>query len=184
MSKVKHNTPHFELKLGDLSEDSVMVLSFEGEESISRLFRYGIELLSYDPELDPRDILNKKAVFTMNRGDEDPVRIHGIISRFEQRGRTPSYVSYYAELVPKMWRLTLIRSSEVYQTIDLEKVVTGIFKDSGLSGQDYAFDLKDSYPENEYLIQFRESHFDFVNRRLEHWGPSTSSTIGTRTTRS
>jgi len=69
-----------------------------------------------------------------------------------------------------MWRLTLTRANEVYQKMDIEKLVTRVFKDSGLSGQDYSFDLKEAYPENEYIIQYGESHFDFVNRRLEHWG--------------
>jgi len=106
----------------------------------------------------------------MNRGDEDPVKIHGIISRFEQRGRTPRYVSYYAELVPKMWRLGLTQANEVYQKMDIQNLVTQVFRDSGLSGQDYSFDLNEPYPENEYIIQYRETHFDFVNRRLEHVG--------------
>jgi type VI secretion system secreted protein VgrG len=170
MPKFKHNKPHFELHFSELPEDTVMVLAFRGEESVSRLFRYQVELLSYEPELDPRDILNKKAVFIMNRGDDDPVKIHGIISCFEQRGRTPNYVSYYAELVPKMWRLRLTQASEVFQKMDVQKMVAQILKDSGFSGEDYKFDLKNTYPENEYMIQFRESNFDFINRRLEHWG--------------
>ena len=170
MSKVKHNKPQYELKFSGLADDAVRVLSFEGEESISCLFRYRIELLSYDPEIDPRDILNKSAVFTMNRGDEDPVKICGLISRFEQRGRTPSYVAYAAELVPKLWRLTLTKESVVYQKSDLGKVVTGVFKGSGLSGKDYALDLKSSYPEHEYIVQYRESPLDFLSRELEHAG--------------
>jgi len=170
MRKIKHNQPNYELHFSGLPDGTVRVLAFEGEECISKLFRYGIELLSYEPELDPSDILNKKAVFIMNRGDEDPVKIHGIISRFEQRGRTPRYVSYYAELVPKMWRLGLTQANEVYQKMDIQNLVTQVFRDSGLSGQDYSFDLNEPYPENEYIIQYRETHFDFVNRRLEHVG--------------
>jgi type VI secretion system secreted protein VgrG len=170
MAKPKHNKPHFELHFSGLPEDTVHVLAFEGEESISRLFIYRIELLSYEPELDPAAILNKKATFILNRGDEDPVKIQGIISRFEQRGRTPRYISYYAELVPKMWRLELTFANEVFQKMNVEKIVTQVLKNSGFSGQDYKFDLRESYPDLEYAVQFRETNFDFINRRLEHYG--------------
>lgn len=170
MVTYKHNEPYYELHLSQLPEDTVRVFSFQGEENISRLFKYRIELISDDPEIDPNSILNQKATFVMNRGDEDPVKVHGIISHFEQRGRTPKYISYYAELVPRMWRLNLSNSCRVFQKMDIEKVVKEILKDSGFSGDDYDFKLKDSYPEMEYIAQYRESDFDFVNRRLEHFG--------------
>ncbi len=171
MVHYKHNEPYYELKLINLPEGSVKVLAFKGEEAISRLFCYKIELVSDDPELDPGDILNQKASLVMNRGDEDPIQIHGIISHFEQRGRTPNYVQYYAELVPRMWRLTLTKQSEIFQKMDIQKIVSQILEDSGFSGTDYNLsDLKESYPELEYVVQHNETNFDFVNRRLEHFG--------------
>jgi type VI secretion system secreted protein VgrG len=170
MAKPKHNKPHFELHFSELAEDTVHVLAFEGEESISRLFHYRIELLSYEPELNPADILNKKATFILNRGDEDPVKIHGIISHFEQRGRTPRYISYYAELVPRMWRLGLTYANEVFQKMNVEKIITQVLRNSGFSGRDFKYDLRESYPELEYSVQYRETNFDLVNRRLEHFG--------------
>jgi len=170
MVTYKHNEPYYELHLSQLPEDTVRVLSFQGEEHISRLFVYSFELLSNDPELDSSSILNKKATFVMNRGDEEPIKIHGIISKFEQRGRTPNYVSYYAVLIPKMWRLTLTYLSEIYQKMDVQKIVTQVLKNSGFSGTDYKFNLDESYPELEYIVQYRETNFNFINRRMEHFG--------------
>lgn len=170
MVTYRHNQPYYELHLSELPENTVHVMSFQGEEHISRLFKYGIDLVSSDPELDPKDILNKKGTFVFNRGDEDPIKINGIISYFEQRGRTPNYVFYYAELVPKMWRLGLTHQSKIYQNMDIEKLVTQVLENSGLSGQDFGFKLDGSYPELEYVVQYQETDFDFINRRLEHYG--------------
>ncbi|TDI82596.1 MAG: hypothetical protein E2O79_06225, partial [Caldithrix sp.] len=122
MVEYKYNEPYYKLQFSELDEDVVKVLSFEGEESISRLFEYRFELLSEDPELDASNILNKKATFLLTR-EEEPIKIHGIISRFEQRGRTPDYVSYHAVLVPAFWRTTLNFGSKVFQKLDVEKVV-------------------------------------------------------------
>jgi type VI secretion system secreted protein VgrG len=171
MVTYKHNAPYYELNLSDLPAKTVHVLSFQGEEEISRLFKYRIDLISKEQDLDPKDILNKKATFVMNRGDEDPIQINGIISRIEQRGRTPNYVFYYAELVPKMWRLELTYQSVIYQNKNIEKLVSLVLDNAGFSGQDYEYNkLKESYPDLEYIVQYQETDFDFINRRLEHYG--------------
>jgi len=171
MVRYRHNRPYYELHFSQLEEDAVRVLSFQGEESISRLFRYRIELISEDPALDPADILNQQATFVFNRGDEDPVNIYGIISHFEQRGRTPNYVHYYAELVPRLWRLTLTKNSRVFQEMEVKDIVTQILDDSGFSGDDYDVSgIQETYPELEYVVQYNETDFDFINRRLEHFG--------------
>ena len=169
MVEYKHNEPYYRLQFSELPEDTINVLSFEGEENISRLFEYRFELLSDDPELEAVDILNKPATFLITREDE-PIEINGIISCFEQRGRTPDYVSYYAVLVPKMWRLGLNFSSKVFQSMDIEKIVTSVLEEAGLAGDDFEFQLNESYPELEYCVQYRETDFDFINRRLEHFG--------------
>lgn len=171
MVRYRYNQPYYELRLSQFPGDAVRVLSFQGEESISRLFRYRIELLSEDPNLNPADILNQRALFVMNRGDEDPINVHGIISLFECRGRTPNYIHYYAELVPRMWRLTLTKNSEVFQESDVTQIVSEILEDNGFSGNDYDFSrVSETYPELEYVVQYNETNFDFINRKLEHFG--------------
>jgi type VI secretion system secreted protein VgrG len=170
MVKYQSNQPYYNLHFRELPEDTVDVFAFRGEEHISRLFKYSIDLISEDPEIDATVILNKKATFVLNRGDEDPIMINGVISHFEQRGRTPDYVFYHAELVPKMWRLGLTQDSRVFQKMDIKQIVTQVLKDANFSGEDYEFSLKESYPELEYVVQYNETDFDFINRRLEHFG--------------
>jgi type VI secretion system secreted protein VgrG len=170
MENLKFNEPHFELQFTNVPEDKIRILSFEGKEEISGLYEYRFRLLSDDPEIDAKDILNNKATFVLYRGDKDPVKINGIISQFQQLGRTPDYVSYYAVLVPKMWRLTLNHQSVVFQNMKIEDIVTKVLKDAGFGSSDFEFKLDASYSKLEYVVQYRETDFDFINRRLEHFG--------------
>ena len=170
MLKYKANEPYYKLKFDALPEDAVHVYSFDGEEAISRLFQYRFELISDDPEINAQDILNKNATFIQTRGDEDPIEIYGIISHFEQRDRSPDYVSYYAVLVPKFWRTTLNFGSKIFQNLDIESVVSDILEENGLQSDDFKFSLSGSYPKFEYCVQYRETDFNFINRRLEHFG--------------
>src|SRR4030042_3472345 len=104
----KHNKPYYEIQFSELKKDNINVLSFEGKEKISDLFEYHIRIISDDPALDSSKVLNKSATFIFNRGDEDPIKIHGMISHFEQYGKTNEYAFYKVILVPRLWRLTLI----------------------------------------------------------------------------
>ena len=157
MVEYRYNEPFYKLQFSDLEEDAVHILSFEGMETVSRLFEYRFDLLSENPELDADQILNKKAVFIITRGDEDPIKIYGIISRFEQLGRTPDYVSYHAVLVPKMWRLNLTYKNEIYQDMDIKQIIEEVLKVSGFSGEDYEFNLSETYPHLEFVVQYRET---------------------------
>lgn len=168
MVSYKHNEAYYELKFSELEEENINVLSFEGEEEISHLFEYRIEFISKNPELDSSKILNKKAAFILNRGDEDPITIHGIVSHFEQFGNTADYIFYKITLVPQIWRSTLIFRNEVYQEVNIKDIIEIILKDSDLS--DYMIDLKSSYSQKEYLVQYKETNLNFLNRRLEHYG--------------
>lgn len=170
MVDYKHNQPYYELHLSNLKDGTVKVLSFEGEEEISSLFEYRIDLISEDPEINASDVLNNTAAFILNRGDEDPIKIHGIISNFEQFGKTSNYVFYRAVLVPQVWRLNLVFQNEVYQHVDIGKIIEMMMEDIGLSKQNFKIDLKNNYPEKEYLVQYRESNLNFLNRRTEHYG--------------
>jgi type VI secretion system secreted protein VgrG len=170
MVKYNYNEPYYKIRFGDLEEDKLKILSFEGEENISDLFKYSFELLSDDPEIDVSKILNKKAVFEITRGDEDPILIYGIISQFEQKGRNYDYVNYHAVLVPTLWRLNLTFRNEVYQAMNIEEIVTKVLNDSGMASSDFKFDLTQTYPTLEYVVQYRETNLNFIKRKLEHFG--------------
>ena len=164
------NQPLYQLHFSELEQDLVKVLFFEGEESLSRPFEYRFDLLSEDPGLEAKKILDRKAAFSITRGAEQPLQISGIIARFEQRGRTPDYVAYHAVLVPKLWRLHLTYQSEIYQRMSIAQLIPKVLQSSGFSGEDYEIRLSKSYPAQEYVTQYRETNFHFLNRRLEHWG--------------
>jgi type VI secretion system secreted protein VgrG len=170
MVTYKFNKPYYELHLSNFEEKIVNVVSFKGEEMISGLFEFKIDLVSKDPELDSSLILNNNATLILNRGDEDPVKIHGIISHFEQYGKSHDFIFYRAILVPRCWRLNLVYQNEVYLNADIEMIIEKLLEDIGLSSQDYKIELKESYPKKEYIVQYRETNLNFLCRWLEHYG--------------
>ncbi len=166
----KFNQPFYKLHFAEIDDDKFGVVSFEGEEEISRLFEYRIVLASGDPKLDSAKILNKPATFTLTRTDQSTREIHGIISQIQQFGQSKDHVFYKVVLVPRFWKSSLTFQNEVYQDIDMNDLIKKIMEKSELKGSDYKIDLKDKYPKSEFIVQYRETDFNFLNRRLEHYG--------------
>lgn len=170
MPDQKFNEPYYKLHITELDDDVFGVVSFEGEEEISALFEYRIILVSGDPKIDSSKILNKTATFTLIRADQSTQEIHGLISQFEQFGQSKDHVFYKVILVPRLWKSNLTFQNEIYQNIEIKDLIKKILEECGLSGSDYKIDLKNSYPKFEFIVQYRETNFNFMSRRLEHFG--------------
>lgn len=144
------------------------VVRFQGREGLSELFAFELELVSVDLDVDLR--VNEPATLTMAREGEEDVPVHGIVTHFEQEGRSSEWAGYQVTLRPRLWRLTLAFRSRVFVEQNIQEVLTKVFKEHGLAANDVRFALKESYAPMEYCVQYRETDFDFVSRLMEHEG--------------
>lgn len=170
MAEQKFNQPYYQMHFPEVDDDVFGVISFEGEEEISGLFEYKVVLASGDPKIDSNKILNKSATLTLIRPDQSTCKIHGIISQLEQFGQSRDHVFYKVILVPRLWTSCLTFQNEVYQNMEIKDLIKEILEKNELTGSDYKIDLKNKYPKSEFIVQYRETDFNFLNRRLEHFG--------------
>ncbi|NOZ51725.1 MAG: type VI secretion system tip protein VgrG [Gammaproteobacteria bacterium] len=177
---------HFESAL--LNKDTFRVVSFVGEEAISQPYRFDIELVSSDPNINLDSLLAKSASLTMLR-DDDTRNIHGVISEFEQGRELPHQLyTYRAVLVPRLWLLTLSCQNQIYQNKSVPTIIKEELLEANLKGSDrtsragitsdyFEIIMRDvrSDGENrkyfrEYVVQYQESDLDFISRLMEHEG--------------
>lgn len=152
-----------------LAPETFHVVKFTGEEAVSQLSRFEIELVSDDPEIVFADVINQPATLTVLRGEEE-VPIHGLIADFQQGGRTADLYGYRAVLVPRIWLLSINFQSRIFQKLAVDAIVSQVLEEAGFAGQDFRFELSGSYPDREYCVQLQETDLDFVQRLLEHEG--------------
>jgi len=150
-------------------KDVLLIESIHGEEGISRLFEYWVDLLAtVDTTINPQDLVGAKAAVAIQLNDAQGSRyVNGIIASFEQRAGDEEFNVYKARIVPGMWQLTLSSNCRVFQTktvLDIAKAVIGEY---GLSVSDQT---TVSYQQLEYCTQYSETDFDFVSRILEESG--------------
>jgi type VI secretion system secreted protein VgrG len=100
---------------------------------------------------------------------------HGIICSFEQVGQSDGHAVFRAELVPRLWRLTLNHQSRIFQEKSAPDIIREVLMDAGFGSDDFRFALQGNYeplnkPPREFCVQYRETDFNFISRLMEEEG--------------
>lgn len=152
-----------------LGED-LRLVAFSGQEEMSRLFSYRLQMVSSKETIDAKNIVGKRASIRVFLADGKTERhLSGVINRFSADFADEGGTTYQAELVPQLWLLTQTRDCRIFQGKTIPDIIKQIFEDNGLTDFETK-DLRASYAELEYCVQFRETDFDFVSRLMEQVG--------------
>ncbi len=169
----------------DLSAaDLFDVVSMAGTEELSRLFRFELVLVSDKTDVDLDAMIDGAVHLTILAADgKTAAPYHGRLSEFDQLHQAGGYVFYCAVMVPRIWQLSLFRTSAVHWVGGpITDLLRKIFLEQGLSSTDIEFSLKSKgsseevvanryvIPVREFVYQYQESHLDFISRWLEKEG--------------
>ncbi len=95
--------------------DKLLLASFFGEERISSLFRFDLEMVSAEKALDFTQIVGKGVTVKIQLSGGKFRYFHGIAGRFVQAGRSGKLTTYRAELYPWFWMLTRTKDCRIFQ---------------------------------------------------------------------
>jgi type VI secretion system secreted protein VgrG len=151
-----------------LGKDELLLEGFYGDEAVSGLFHFTLDMLSKNPALAAKDALGTPVTVILQMPDGSERPVHGRISRFAQFGRFGGLTSYRAEMRPWLWFLSLSTDCRIFQNKSTLEIIEQVFKDQGFTD----FDLRctKSYAKREYCVQYRETHLNFVTRLMEEDG--------------
>ncbi|HLV85427.1 MAG TPA: type VI secretion system tip protein TssI/VgrG [Candidatus Sulfotelmatobacter sp.] len=153
-----------------LGKDVLLLQELTGDEGISRLFHYDLNLLAHDNDsISFKDIVGQKVSIRINLPDGTPRYISGYVSRFTQGGTDDRFFTHYhAEVVPWLWFLTRQSDCRIFQNMAVPDIISKVFNLFGF--KDFRNNLQGSYPQLEYCVQYRETSFNFVSRLMEEFG--------------
>jgi len=151
-----------------LGPDVLLLRSFSGQEAISQLFRFQLELFSETDDSISFDSIVGQNV-TIHVQTQDAYRdFNGFISRFSQGSSDGRFTYYRAEMVPWLWFLTRTSDCRIFQQQTVPDIIQTIFKDLGFS--DFELRLYGPFRQRDYCVQYRETDFNFVSRLMEEEG--------------
>ncbi len=161
------------------------ILKFGGLDRISQLYWYEIEFTSPTAGLPMDQVLGRPARFTIDPIDpgmahlqrmfgenaqkfsrKPPAQtIHGIITKFDELESSADETRYRATLEPAMADLNRGRTSRLFQNQSVQEIVTDTLRHEGYrAGVDFRFNLRGQYKRHEYITQYHETTFAFIQR--------------------
>ncbi len=147
--------------------DVLLLDALEATEAISEMFRITLNMRSDDTELDASKVIGNSVTVTLQIPDGPKRYFNGIVSRFVHTGGDREFAHYSAEVVPKLWLLTLTRNRAIWQTKTVAEIIKAVLGEYGVSFEDK---LTGTYTALDYCVQYDESAFDFISRLMESAG--------------
>lgn len=168
----------FEITVEGLAPDLLRVSRFEGYETMTRPYRFDIDVVSKDHALPLEEMLGRRATLTLSHG-ETRRPIHGILHEVSTLGEADGgEAAYRLCLMPRLALLELSRHNRGFGSrtpMTVLEVIEALLRDSaglGFTAADYSTHIQDrsAYHKRDFWVQYGESDADFLHRLLEHWG--------------
>jgi type VI secretion system secreted protein VgrG len=155
--------------------DAFVVQRFTGREELGRLFEYQLELLSERSDITPEQMLGTNATVALELSDGQSERyFNGYVTRFVIQGgvRTTAFKGntgylYLVTLNPGLWFRRHSTNSQIFSSTTIGDLVLQQLQ------LDVLMDVTSSVGTTEkrdFVVQYRESDFNFVSRLAEHAG--------------
>ena len=170
-----------------LPEDALLVTRLSGQEQLSGMFRFELQLVSADPKIDLEKVLYEPArlgiQYRLGPGMTAFRYYSGMFSELQLLEQGQNWTSYRAVLVPDLFKTTEFYRSRIFMDRSIEDLIKDVLEGQGVGLQnetDFRLALKrasggasperEVYPQREYVVQYEETDYDFLCRWLEHEG--------------
>jgi type VI secretion system secreted protein VgrG len=149
-----------------LGDDTLLLVTWEGEEHVSAFFRYTVTAISTRGDISAKDLLLKKVSLQLRLSDGSDRTIHGVVSRLARGGTAPmGYVAYQIEIMPPHWVLSLDEGFDIFQNKSAREVA-----DELLQGTPHEWKLTGTLAPRPYCFRYRESRWNCIARLMEQEG--------------
>ncbi|MFO0548651.1 MAG: type VI secretion system tip protein TssI/VgrG [Polyangiaceae bacterium] len=158
-----------------LSSEFVKIARLTGHEKISQLYRFEVLVVATDGvAVDVTSLLGSAAALLFVQDGSEVRRIYATVSEaIDTLDPSTRFPTYRLTLVPRLHRLTLVETQEIYLDATITDIIKAKMALVGLDDtRDFEFRLMREYPKAEFVVQYRETDLAFINRLTEHLGIS------------
>jgi type VI secretion system secreted protein VgrG len=152
-----------------LDPDTLVFRSMVGVEALGRCFEYTIEVTSARSDLAAADLLGSPITVSLERPAGGYRYFNGLLTRLQYLGSTPAMSSYVLVVRPWLWLLTRTADCRIFQNVTVKAILETLFGELHFSDYDLS-GIQGDPPEREYVVQYRETDFNFVTRLMDEEG--------------
>jgi len=151
-----------------LGEGAVVFERMSGHEALGRPFEFEVTVLSRNPAIAAESLLGQSVTVSMKLSETHNRHFNGIVTQFSNAGADANYTRYVMTLEPWFGLLNRTTDCRIFQGISALDAIKMILREQGVP---FSESLNEkSYREWEYLVQYRESSFNFISRLMEQEG--------------
>lgn len=152
-----------------LDDGAIALERMDGHETLGQPFSYDLSLVSTDPNIDLSTLLGEPMTVHMKLPAGGTRHFNGIVTRATHLDEEVGYFRYAVTLEPWLALLDFQSDCRIYQDMSIPEILKDIFRRADFSDIQDALD-DGAYSKLEYVVQYRESDFNFVSRLMEHAG--------------
>jgi type VI secretion system secreted protein VgrG len=139
-------------------------------DELGRPFEYQLDLLSKKKDLDVRDAMWGGLTISVEQPAGGTRYFNGYVTRFSRGEFQGDYTRYRATLRPWTWLLTRISDCRVFQNKTVPEIVKQVCTDLRFEDLDDSLLKNKPYRTLEFVVQYRETSFNFISRLMEQEG--------------
>ncbi len=167
MADVVQENRKLKLK-GPLDPKKMILVRADISEGLSKLTETDIQFVSPDHDLKLKEIVGQKMSLEIEDEAESIRYWHGHCVSCAYEGKLGSQALFRAEVRPWFWFLTLHADCRIFQEQSALDVIKLIFGDRGFS--DFQDKTSSNFLAREFLVQYRETDYEFICRLMEEEG--------------
>lgn len=163
-----HRLLHIQTPLG---KDALIATRLVGDESVSGLYRYELDLMSDNHDIKQQDLVGKAVTVTINReGEEQQRYVHGYVVQLGMLDvNAEGMRNYRAIVMPGLWFTQLGSQNRVFHSKNAKQILEEVLGEYSKVVK-LSLKLTATYKTREYCVQFEETDFAFVSRLMAEEG--------------
>ncbi|SKA61888.1 type VI secretion system tip protein VgrG [Enterovibrio nigricans] len=151
------------------AEHEFRVESFQVTEELSKPFHVSLSLLSLDADITFDALIRKPAVLTLfGQGMLNARVFHGVVNEVRYLGQGRRFARYQVSLVPQLWFLTQRQDCRIFQHKSAPDIISEVLAEASVT--DMRMELSGIYAQKDYVLQYRETDSQFVQRLMAEHG--------------
>jgi type VI secretion system secreted protein VgrG len=151
-----------------LGKDVLVLTEFEGVEELGELFKFNVDALSEEENIDFDKALGQSCTIKLKAYDGKVRMFDGILTKAQWVGKEDDFFHYRLVLRPWFWLLGHKADCRIFLDKDVKEILQEVFTKGGFS--DFVFRTTGDYDKIPYCVQYRETDLDYCNRLMEEYG--------------
>jgi len=168
MSKMSQKNNLISIKVSSLGDDDLLLQNFTVFESLSTIFTITAEVVVQD-NTSLENVVGKDITIRWNAGNKSKRYFSGHIFEAVQLNNNNGLLIYSLIIRPWLNFLAYSYNSQIFLDQSVPQIIEKVLKDVCPSGK-YKLQIKRTYPERPFCMQYKESSLNFVLRLMEEEG--------------